>query len=497
MAGFRAEGKGLGFVRKEKYRQNSFAFMPRGILLLVLFAGAATMVLEIAGSRLLSMHYGNTIYLWASQIAVVLGALSAGYYLGGKWADSGQGRQLLIPRLALAGIWIAATPFVASLALPNFIYFGTMLAPLLGSLLLFAYPIFVLGCITPLAIHEACEGGKQVAGKAGLLYAISTVASIAGTLAAGFVILPSLGLTLLFALLGACTLLACGLFSKSRLLLLLPAAILLAAWFYPHSPSAIYEADSPYYHLRVVQQGDVRSLLLDADTHSSARLGSTDLVYSYTILQSASLRLSPNPKRVLFLGLGGGSMPEYFLANSDAAIDIVEIDPKVVEVSVRYFGLPESGGRLSIHTQDARQFLLSSNEKYDIIVLDAYSSHYSVPSHLLTSEFFALASSRLDENGIASINLISPPGDGLAPHVLSGMQGSFASVVPMCTSPVGKMQNIVIFASKHKGEGFASLSAKFSPAQSERAYPCQINGGAPAFTDDWAPTDYVLAQTLS
>lgn len=94
-------------------------------------------------------------------------------------------------------------------------------------------------------------------------------------------------------------------------------------------------------------------------------------------------------KNVLFVGGGGFSGPKHFLNTyQNVSVDVVEIDPVVIDVAKKYFNVSgnnnnDDNPRLRIYNEDARDFLSKSNQKYDIIILDAFSKDY-VPFHLMT-----------------------------------------------------------------------------------------------------------------
>jgi spermidine synthase len=129
-----------------------------------------------------------------------------------------------------------------------------------------------------------------------------------------------------------------------------------------------------------------------------------DLPLRYAQVITVATIYPETPKNILMLGLGGGSISTYlarFLP--DATITTVEIDAGVIGAAKTYFGLRESE-RVHYRAGDGRVFLNRNNERYDLILLDAYRGGY-VPFHLLTREFYALVKQRLAPGGAAAFNV--------------------------------------------------------------------------------------------
>ncbi|MEM6707705.1 MAG: fused MFS/spermidine synthase [Pseudomonadota bacterium] len=137
-----------------------------------------------------------------------------------------------------------------------------------------------------------------------------------------------------------------------------------------------------------------------------------EMVFPYTRMMMTVLTLNPNPQRMLVLGLGGGTLPGALMElYPQATMDVVEIDPVVVEVAEQWFNyLP--GPNTTIHVQDARVFvkrelkrLQTSTERkpYDIVLLDAFNGDY-IPEHLMTREFLEEVRGLLSETGVIAAN---------------------------------------------------------------------------------------------
>jgi spermidine synthase len=156
----------------------------------------------------------------------------------------------------------------------------------------------------------------------------------------------------------------------------------------------LHEERSLYRDITVTEIGNRRCLLFNV--HRGDRNQTciyTDdldrLVFDYTRMSFAGLLLAPNPQRILIIGLGGGTLP---LAFNDlfptAEIDVLEIDQAVVNVAEEYFYFEEND-QMKVTVEDGRVFIKRAgmrNQKYDYIVLDAFSGDY-IPEHMLTEEF--------------------------------------------------------------------------------------------------------------
>jgi len=176
----------------------------------------------------------------------------------------------------------------------------------------------------------------------------------------------------------------------------------------------IHQERSLYRNLLVEDKGDLRCLKFNVKstkTQQSCYLKSQpqQLVFNYTKLLMASLLLNPDPKRILIVGLGGGTMSNALAQlYPQSQIDNVEIDSAVIKVARNYFGFFEND-KIKTYNQDGRIFIkraLLRKQSYDWIILDAFNGDY-IPEHLLTKEFLQEAKALLSDNGILSANTFS------------------------------------------------------------------------------------------
>ena len=181
----------------------------------------------------------------------------------------------------------------------------------------------------------------------------------------------------------------------------------------------------------------------------------------------------------------------------EAEIDGVELDPAVSRVGRRYFGL-EDNPRLTVHDADARPFLRSTDERYDLIVVDAYHQPY-VPFYLATREFFALVRERLAPGGIVALNVAAVPGDKRLVGAIGGTLAAeltqvlewpalrFNTIVLGLTEPVARLRSAPGSSRPRRARSAAGASRTGCPP---------ARGDGRAWTDDRAPVEWVTDRMI-
>jgi spermidine synthase len=219
-------------------------------------------------------------------------------------------------------------------------------------------------------------------------------------------------------------------------------------------------------------------------------------------------------KRVLMEGLGGGSTPRaYQHYYPNVMVDVVELDPVVVDVAKKYFHVEETNN-LNIITNDGRYFLQHTTNIYDVILMDAYSTtRYgsSLPRQLTTKEFFTLASQHLSTNGVFAYNVIGQL-KGFRATLIGAMYRTMSEVFPhVFMFPAVESQNVVFVATKsaepfnyvraaaeaHKliDSGTVTLPTFSLRVKSFLDQPPPTAGTSPLLTDDYAPIESLLQGT--
>jgi spermidine synthase len=484
------------------------------LYLIVAISGASVLAIEILGTRILGPFYGVSLFLWSALITVTLAALSTGYAVGGRWADRGPRYSRLGLVLAGAGVWLLLVPVVRTPALRLVEPLGLRAAVLITSAVLFFVPLALLGTVSPYAIRLKALSLDEVGRTAGDLYAVSTVASVVAALVTGFLLIPNVGVHRLVLILGALLIAGAAVaFSRGRALapgLACAAAALIAGGAAlaglgaekPDPKDGLLDVEqSPYAEIRVIQWEDSRLLLIDGGGHTIVEPGTWRSHYRYVGVVDLLKKLFPGPGRMLLLGLGGGSIAKSY-AGSGWSVDAVEIDPVVVDVAHRYFGLEPSDCRIS--TMDARRYLTSRSDTYDLIVLDAFGSS-SIPFHLVSEESFDLIASRLAPDGVLAINIESVGWKDVLVRSLAATLGqSFREVVALPTAePPNVLGNLIVLASNREleipdeklerprdflGDSYRHwLVVQQNHAWDNRFTP--DTAGVPVLTDDRNPVD--------
>lgn len=200
---------------------------------------------------------------------------------------------------------------------------------------------------------------------------------------------------------------------------ILTLTVFLLNVFFVKSTSAevIHQERSLYRNILVEDKGDLRCLKFNVKTSKTNqsclyKSAPQELVFNYTKLLFSGLLLLDNPKNILIIGLGGGTMSNTLhQIYPQSTITNVEIDPAVIKVARQYFGFFENQ-RVSSIVQDGRIFIkraVIKKQQYDWIILDAFNGDY-IPEHLLTQEFLQEAKSILTPNGILTANTFSVSG---------------------------------------------------------------------------------------
>ncbi len=406
--------------------------------------GAAVMVVEILGARMLSPFIGTSHFVWTAQIAVTLVALACGYYAGGRLADRSQNLATLYWAILAAAVYLVATvPFCEPVAY-RCLDLNLVVGSLLASAFLFFVPLALLALTGPFLVRVITSTVSGVGGNVGRLTAIGTLGSFAGTMLISYVMLPLLPNSRSMYLTSLVLVLVSGIYfaffhRKSAVplaaaLLLGAGTMLLAARAEKHAhaqATEIFSGNSHFGELKVLDWKNASFRLYTNDNlvqntyDPTARQSASTFTY---LLSGLARAYTPKVRDVLCIGLGIGIVPMDF-ASEGARVDVVEINPAIVPVAERFFGLKPD--QLSITIDDGRHFLNRCQpQQYDVVVLDAFLGDSS-PAHLMTREAFQSIRRVLRPNGTLVINAfghLEPDRDFFATSLHATLRAVFPGV---------------------------------------------------------------------
>lgn len=426
-------------------------------------SGGAVMVVELLGSRVLGPFFGVGLFVWSALLAVTLGALALGYYLGGLWADRKQNAGAAFWLLIGAGCAVALVPMAASTVLAACEPFGLRLGSSLSALALLGPGLTLLGMVTTTLTREVAASTSSHRGRElGKLYALSTVGGLLGTLLTGFLLIPSWSIRSIFVGTAVC-LIAFGLlgrFVQKRSLGTVPALLVPLLALATPSTSAgehirvLERAQSVYGTLSVIQDDSrgapLRLLRADHSFIGGQWSSGSEPAFSFVHILEAVHLARRQGTRALSIGLGIGSASTA-LSRFGVRTDVVEIDAEVVRLAREYFNYSPTG---SVYTEDGRTLLQRLNEKYDFIIHDTFTGG-AVADHLLSVEILATIRERLVPAGVLALNIVGAERGSLSrsahavnrtlrhvfPHVRAFRDG------PPQTTEEASMANIIFFAS--------------------------------------------------
>jgi spermidine synthase len=468
------------------------AIGPLAVTVAFALTGFAALALEVAWTRVLVLVIGPSVYAFSLMLAAFLAGLGLGSLIF-SWA---------IGRFR----WTGVAPFASLAAAAGYLAFITLLAfhrlpllywrlfrswggtegapgavftiGLLLSGLVMLLPTLAMGGLFPAALKGFGLSRGRAGRGVGRLYAANSGGAIAGAFAAGFILIPLVGLqTTVLVAAWLYLAVAAGLWwlagRPPRTARLGPAlAVGLAVAMYLAAPSwnrllmssGVYhygretrespsgaESDgeaSPAYEEVFYREGMVSTVLVAREQGVYGRPGGDSvrpmiLVSNGKVDASSTfdmptqilsahipLLLHSQPRRVLVIGLASGTTAGSALRHDIESLDVVEIEPAVVEASHAFDlvnGRPLDDPRTHLSVADGRTFLLLGAERYDVIISEPSNPWITGVSNLFTLEFFRLARARLAEGGIFTqwIQMY-----GLSPENLEVVLRTFRTVFP-------------------------------------------------------------------
>jgi spermidine synthase len=406
----------------------------RYLYLSVFIAGMTSLAVEMAASRLLGNVFGTSNLVWASIIGLILIYLTVGYFIGGRWADRSPHLSTFYKILAWAAFFVGLIPVISHPILRlsanafDQLEIGVLLGSFVAVMILFSVPVTLLGTASPFAIRLGITDSREAGQISGRMYAISTLGGFLGTFLPTLVLIPTIGTFRTFLCFSGILLLVAlvGLAQSSGWRQVLPLAwmpvlLVVLAWWgiqgpYKTSTGQIYESESAYNYIQVLEDNGFRYLRLNDGQGVHSMYSPTQINFNgpwEQVLVGPLFNPAPydlaNVKSLAIVGLAAGTTArQATTVYGPIPIDGFEIDPKIIAVGRQYFDMNEPN--LNAIAQDGRVGLEHSTRKYTIISVDAYRPPY-IPPHLTTQEFFQIVHQHLSEDGVLVINIGRAPND--------------------------------------------------------------------------------------
>ena len=432
------------------------------------FAGMSVMAVELGASRLLAPYFSSSQIVWTIIIGTIMIAMALGNVYGGRQADRDPNPDRLYRRILIAAVWIGLIPVLGKYvilgvsALLIFTVNSNLLiwAGLVSCLVLFVYPLFLLGTVTPSLAKYTMDNLDSNARIVGTLGAANTVGSIIGTFVPTFVTIPAVGTAitfLIFALILLLLALAYFFSGKGRrvgcwvALALFGASCLLghrsnfAFW----KSDLLFEGESVYNYLQVEETDEniilSTNVLFGVQSILPKNGTLTGMYYDYALAAPlmAGSETHTGPLSLLVLGMGTGTYANQCLRYFPGMeVEGVEIDGKITALARRYFALSDD---VPVATYDGRAWLNVVDRSYDVILVDAYQD-ITIPFQMASVEFFTLIREHLSPGGVMVVNMnMRDEREGnMNQHLADTIAAVFPSVY---TVDVPGMSNRELFAS--------------------------------------------------
>jgi spermidine synthase len=440
-------------------------------------SGAASMIYEVAWTRALTLVVGSSTYAFTGMLVAFLIGIAGGSALFSRFFGArplGAGTFVVLQLGAALSATLVLPVFerlpgvlVRAMAVsvePSFM----LVLQVLLSVTAMLVPTLFIGATFPCAVKAAARGVERVGFDVGRLYALNTLGAIVGTVAAGFLLIPMLGVqttartAVVINVATGLLLLATASTTPVRRLAGVVAGVVIAmsalavpAWNPGIMSSGVAVYGHTYRHASsandLAQALPPRTLLSYEDGLSATVTvhrkqgtvflrvnGKTDAstgldMHTQLISGHLPLLMHPAPKTVLVIGLGSGVTVSAVARHPVDHIDVVEIEPAIVRATAFFSEANRNAlgdPRVHVAVADGRNFLLSTPRRYDVIISEPSNPWIGGLAALFSEEFYALARSRLNPGGVM---LQWVQGYGFHPADLKMVVNTFRTAFPGTT----------------------------------------------------------------
>ncbi len=480
------------------------------------FSGMSVMAIELGASRLLAPYFSSSQIVWTIIIGAIMIAMALGNIWGGRLADKNPSPDKLYFRILIVALWTAAIPFLGKFVIAGVSLFLAMLvgqnfliwASLLSCMLLFVFPLMLLGSVSPALVKYAVRSLDENGRTVGELNALNTIGSIIGTFTPTFITIPLVGTAWTFIIFAAIlALIGLTYFISARknlvrvsvtvgLIAVFSALAGLVPFAFFRPSEGLYEDESIYNYLQVTE--DERDVVLSTNVLFGVQSitkkdgGLTGMYYDYALAGPYMAGVTEKDElSVLILGMGSGTFASQCYRYFDNAVMTgVEIDKKIIDLAYDRFGLPRDE-RIRCVEFDGRAYLRTA-DVYDVILVDAYRD-VTVPFQMASVEFFREVRAHLAEDGVmvVNLNMYSSAENSIDKYLCDTVAAVFPTVYVADSG-----SNRIVYASADGGiaERFRETYATADDTLAATLYTVDhsltlYEGGERILTDDKAPVE--------
>jgi predicted membrane-bound spermidine synthase len=389
--------------------------LPTRLETLAFVAGFTLMTFELAAARVLAPTVGSSTYVWTSIIGVIIAALSFGFYMGGRLADARGKRRDVMWLLIIAAVLIALATLLYPHVLPWLA--GTAvdvrLQAVMAAAILFAPTSFVLGMISPYLAKLNVTSLKTAGTAVANLSMWDAIGGITGTFLTGFFLFGYMGSRAIFIVLVVLLFVSTALLVEkwNRRQWITAGISLYVVALAPTYASAI-NIDTPSSHYTVFEWVSnnvaMRGLAMGPGGVQSGIRTDKPLepVFWYTKELANLIEHTPQKQTMLMLGGGTYTLPQQMaLKYPKSQIDVVEIDPKLIEVAREHFYYSDPAN-INLVFADARTYVNQTKKQYDVVVVDVYGNT-DIPFTFMTREYGQALSKLVRPGGVVLVNMIA------------------------------------------------------------------------------------------
>lgn len=465
-----------------------------GTLELIAFVGGFTlMAFELIGARMLAPTIGSSTYVWTSVIGIIIAALSVGYFLGGKLADS---------RNRVADIALLCLGVAVGMGSMMLLFDATMdgivrleadlrLKGVIASCLLFAPTSLLIGMLSPylvkLKITSLERSGQSVAS----LSVFESVGGIIGTFVTGFIVFSYVGsrealLVIVVLMIAVSWLLEPRKWATVRAGITIFAVGMVTVPLIATRPDVIrIDTPSANYEVHTGRiKGETRALRYlttgPYGTQSGIYINQpNELAFWYTREIVRLVELAASKQRILILGGGAFTVPEYLARTyPNNQFDVVEIDPVLQRVAVEHFNY-RARDNVRVIDMDARAYINTTAERYDVVIVDVYGDS-DVPFSLMTREYAARLAAVTGSEATIIVNTISAEA-GPCSELLRAVDAAYRLAAPYASLSRADMTkrsergNMILAYTKqpYMFAGTKTLDPSDSPAYIDNFMPAE------------------------